>query len=399
MKKISIGPGLIVTAAFIGPGTVTTCTLAGADFGYSLLWALVFAVVATYFLQEMCGRIGLAGGGCLGDIINRESPTPAVRILGIVMVFSAIGIGNAAYQTGNIIGASLGLGALTGLDNFIWPILIGGSAFFLLFFGTYKVLEKVFTGFVAVMSVCFVLTALIVRPDFTEVIRGMFIPDFQEKNLLIALGLIGTTIVPYNLFLYSSIVKEKWEGEKNLRDMRLDLLVAVIVGGIISMAIVITASTAFFGKGMTISGAGDMALQLEPLLGIWAKAAVAIGLFGAGMTSAITAPLAAAYAITTSLGLKSDLKSKWFRTVWIAVLLTGVFVALLDLKPIPVIIFAQIANGIMLPLVVILIAIVINNKKILKTNVNNIKRNLITLVIILITLTLGIRGIIRAISG
>jgi Mn2+/Fe2+ NRAMP family transporter len=261
------------------------------------------------------------------------------------------------------------------------------------------VLEKVFTGFVAVMSLCFVLTAIIVRPDFSGIIKGMFIPGINEKNLLIALGLVGTTIVPYNLFLYSSIVKEKWEGKNNISEMRLDLLLAVIVGGIISMAIVITSSAAFFGKGVVISSAGDMAVQLEPLLGVWAKAAVAIGLFGAGMTSAITAPLAAAYAITTSLGLKSDLKSKWFRVVWISVLFAGIFVALLNLKPIPVIIFAQIANGIMLPLIVVLIAIIINNNKILKGYINTFKGNVVTLVIILITLTLGIKGIIRAISG
>ncbi len=398
MKKLSIGPGLIVTAAFIGPGTVTTCTLAGADFGYSLLWTLVFAVIATYFLQEMSGRIGLVSGG-LGQIINSKSPSPAVRILGIIMVFSAIGVGNAAYQAGNIMGASLGLSSLTDSGKSVWPILIGGTAFLLLYFGTYKVLEKVFTGLIAVMSLCFVITAMIVRPDLSEVFKGMFIPALNENNLLIALGLVGTTIVPYNLFLYSSIVREKWEGEKNINEMRLDLMVAVIVGGIISMAIVITASTAFFGKGMAISNAGDMAVQLEPLLGIWAKAAVAVGLFGAGMTSAITAPLAAAYALTSSLGLESSLKAKWFRTVWISILVIGVFVSLLNLSPIPVIIFAQVANGIMLPLVAILIAIIINSNKILKRNVNTVKGNIITIIIVLITLVLGTKGIIRAISG
>ncbi|MFC1555998.1 divalent metal cation transporter [candidate division KSB1 bacterium] len=115
-KKTAVGPGLIITAAFIGPGTVTTCTIAGAGYGYALLWSLLFACGATYILQEMSGRLGLVGGTGLGEALNSELPSGFPRIAGIIMIVSAIGIGNAAYQTGNILGASLGLSALTGVQ-------------------------------------------------------------------------------------------------------------------------------------------------------------------------------------------------------------------------------------------------------------------------------------------
>jgi len=401
--RTSIGPGIFITAAFIGPGTVTTCTIAGADFGYVLLWTLLFAVIATYILQEMCGRIGLIGGMGLGEALNRELPGRVIRIIGIIMVVCAIGIGNAAYQTGNILGAALGLSSLTRInvihlyliDVGLWPIIIGVISFFLLWFGTYKSLEKVFAGFVAIMSLCFIITAVMIKPDFIGLIKGMFLPRLTENNLYIALGLVGTTIPPYNFFLYASIIKEKWSGKKDLGAARLDMFTAVLIGGIISMAIVVTASAAFFGKNIIIEGAGDMANQLEPLLGTWAKAAIAIGLFGAGMSSAMTAPLAAGYAISGTLRWKSSLKDTRFRIIWCTVLFTGVFFSSIGLKPVPAIIFAQVANGIILPVVAVFLLYIMNNKRLLGEHVNSLRANIIGGIIILITIVLGARGIMQ----
>lgn len=401
--RTSIGPGIFITAAFIGPGTVTTCTIAGADFGYVLLWTLLFAVIATYILQEMCGRIGLVGGMGLGEALNRELPGRVIRIIGIIMVVCAIGIGNAAYQTGNILGATLGLSSLTRInvihlyliDVSLWPIIIGVISFFLLWFGTYKSLEKVFAGFVAIMSLCFIITAVMIKPDFISLIKGMFLPRLTENNLYIALGLVGTTIPPYNFFLYASIIKEKWADKSDLGAARLDMFTAVFIGGIISMAIVVTASAAFFGKNIIIEGAGDMANQLEPLLGIWAKAAIAIGLFGAGMSSAMTAPLAAGYAISGTLRWKSSLKNTRFRIIWCTVLFTGVFFSSIGLKPVPAIIFAQVANGIILPVVAVFLLYIMNNKRLLGEHVNSLRANIIGGIIILITIVLGARGIMQ----
>lgn len=401
--RTSIGPGLFITAAFIGPGTVTTCTIAGADFGYALLWTLLFAVIATYVLQEMSGRIGLVGGMGLGEALYRELTGRVMRVIGIIMVVCAIGIGNAAYQTGNILGAKLGLSSLTGIDEIpvyfidvsLWPIIIGGISFLLLWFGTYKSLEKVFAGFVALMSLCFIITAVLIKPDFASLVKGMFLPRLTENNLYIALGLVGTTIPPYNFFLYASIIKEKWSGEKDLGAARLDMLTAVLIGGVISMAIVVTASAAFFGTDASITNAGDMAIQLEPLLGTWAKAAIAIGLFGAGMSSAMTAPLAAGYAISGTFRWGSNLKDKRFRIIWCAVLFTGVFFASIGLKPVPAIIFAQVANGIILPVVAVFLLYIMNNKRLLGEHVNSLRANIIGGIIILITIILGARGIMR----
>ncbi|MFC1730531.1 Nramp family divalent metal transporter [candidate division KSB1 bacterium] len=402
-KRFSLGPGLIVTAAFIGPGTVTTCTLAGAGYGYTLLWTLLFSGIATYILQEMCGRLGLAGGMGLGEALHHEFPSGIMRFIVGALVVCAVGIGNAAYQTGNLIGASLGLASLVPGSVNLWAPLIGIAAFALLWAGSYKMLEAVFSGLVFLMSLCFIVTAVIIGPDVTALLSGVFIPRLSGESVYIALGLVGTTIVPYNLFLYASVVREKWGGSDDLPQARVGLLIAVAIGTVLSMAIVTTASAAFFKEGTEISDAAGMALQLEPLLGRWARASVAVGLFSAGMTSAMTAPLAAAYAITGVLQRQKPypstremtLKNPRFRAVWAAVLFTGILFASVGLQPVPAILFAQASNGLLLPIAAIFLLYVMNNKTLLGNRVNSWKANSLGAVIIAVTVMLGVRGIIR----
>jgi len=160
-----LGPGLIITAAFIGPGTITTCTLAGSDFGYTLLWVLVFSSLATFVLQEMSGRLAIIGGIGLGEALDQQLHSRFTRFTGILIIICAVGAGNAAYQTGNFLGASLGLAALTGTDVHQWPVILGIISFLLLWLGSYKTLERVLGGFVALMSLCFVLTAMMAGPE------------------------------------------------------------------------------------------------------------------------------------------------------------------------------------------------------------------------------------------
>src|SRR5690606_4412544 len=155
-----------------------------------------------------------------------------------------------------------------------------------LFWGKYKVVEKTLVVLVVVMSCTFVITALLTRPNPTEVLQGLLIPTIPGNGLDV-LAIVGTTVVPYNIFLHASIVNEKWKGPGDLRKMRTDTYVAIILGGIISMAIVVSA-TSVTGQ---VQSPTDLALALEPLLGEWARYFIGMGLFAAGLTSAITAPL------------------------------------------------------------------------------------------------------------
>ena len=386
------GPGLLVTAAFIGPGTITTASMAGAGFGFALLWTLVFSVFATIVLQEMSARLGLVSRAGLGEALRTTFSNPLLRASSIVLVVAAIALGNAAFETGNITGAAMGLTDLAGGSRHVWAFLVGASAFALLAFGGYHLVEKVLIVLVGVMGMVFVVTALLARPNVGDMIRGAVTPSVPPGSLLTIVALIGTTVVPYNLFLHASSVQEKWPQSvplrSALRQARLDTVLSILLGGAITLA-VFTAAASFFKQGTRIDSAAQMAEQLEPLLGSWAKWFFATGLFAAGLTSAITAPLAAAYATAGALGWSVSLKSGKFRGVWMAVLATGTVLAMLGQKPVAAILFAQAANGILLPVIAVFLIIVVNRKGLLGNYTNGAVANILGIAVVLVAAGLG----------
>ncbi|MDD7887328.1 Nramp family divalent metal transporter [Flavivirga sp. 57AJ16] len=397
MKNIfkNIGPGPLVAAAFIGPGTVTVCTLTGVGFGYSLLWAMLLSIIATVVLQEMSARLGIISQQGLSEIIRTEIKNPFLKGGTILLILSAIVIGNAAYEAGNISGGVLGLQAICGNPNIeiggvsinTLSVVIGVIAFVLLYIGNYKLLETVLVGLVILMSLAFLITAIITKPNILEILKGLFVPKLSNDSILTVIGLIGTTVVPYNLFLHASLVKEKWHQTSDLKYARKDTVIAIVLGGLVSMCIIISAAAI---QSQDINSAADLAKGLEPLFGSFAKYFLAMGLFAAGVTSAITAPLAAAYVASGCLGWNSNLKSKKFRGVWMFILLLGVLFSSLAIKPIDIIKFAQVANGILLPIIAGFLIWIMNKPSILGTYKNNIKQNILGFIILGISILLSI---------
>ncbi len=398
----NLGPGLLVAAAFIGPGTVTTASVAGASTGYALLWALVFSIAATIVLQEMSARLGIVSREGLGEALRTTFDNVVVKVIAVALVVSAITIGAAAFETGNITGAASGLASLAGPQS-LWALVIGAAAFALLLLGAYEVIERVLVFLVIVMSVVFLTTAIIVRPDVGEILAGLFAPGIPDGSLLTVVALVGTTVVTYNFFLHSSSVQDKWPEsvptDEALSQSRFDTIASIILGGLITLAIIITGAAAFFGTGTEIGTAADMATQLEPLLGPAAKFFFAIGLFAAGMTSAVTAPLAAAYATSGAFGWGRDLKSWRFRAVWMTVILFGTFLgAFVGASPAQIIIFAQAANGLLLPLVAVTLLIVMNRSDLLGRYQNGIIGNILGGIVVLVALFLGARTIFSVLT-
>ena len=391
----TIGPGLLVTAAFIGPGTVTTATTAGAGFGYALLWALVFAIVATIVLQEMAARLGLISGQGLGEAIRTTFTWPLARLAACGLIVVAIGFGNAAYQTGNVTGSAVGLEILTGIPVATWSWLVGGVAGVLLFSGAYRVLQAGLIAMVIGMSAAFVVTAVLVRPDPAAAISGAFIPRVPPGSLTAIVALIGTTIVPYNLFLHASSVRQHWPaevpGDQALAESRFDTVLAIIIGGMITAAILVTAAAAFYPSYGQVTPV-EMARQLSPSLGSSAATVLfSLGLLAAGLTSAVTAPLAAGFAVAGALGWPAELASWRVRGVSLAVLLTGtILAASLGRSPTETIVIAQVANGLLLPLVAIFLLIAVNRRSVLGRYANGWPANLAGAAVVAITTALAV---------
>lgn len=404
----NIGPGTLIAAAFIGPGTVTVCTLAGVQFGFTLLWAMVLSIIATIVLQEMAARLGLVYGKGLAETVKLEISSPFLRMGAVILILSAILIGNAAYEAGNISGGVLGLQTLVSDSSFLvagmeinyLSIIIGVIAFTLLYLGNYKFIERSLITLVVLMSLSFLITAILTRPNMIEVLQGLFIPKIPEEGWLMVIGLVGTTVVPYNLFLHASLVKEKWNDEsmplkEKLKASKKDLYLSIVLGGLVSIAIIICAAAI---QSENVNNASDLAKGLEPLYGNFSKVFLSIGLFAAGITSAITAPLAASYVARGCFGWEVGLKSPKFRMVWMLILFLGIVFSSVGFKPIEIIKFAQVANGLLLPIIAGFLLWVVNKNSTLGEFKNSKFQNLIGIVILVTTIVLGAKTLIKVFS-
>ena len=238
------------------------------------------------------------------------------------------------------------------------------------------------------MGLVFLLTIALVRPDFQTLIAGMLIPRLEPGSLITVIAIVGTTVVPYNLFLHAGSVREKWPESvprnQALKEARWDAAIAVSIGGLITMAITSTAAAAFFGSGIEIQNAAVMAAQLEPLLGAASKWFFAVGLLAAGLSSAVTAPLATAYAVSGVLGMRGGLESRGFRAVWATVIAVGAAFAITGTRPVTMIILAQAANGLMLPLIAAFLLVVMNRRDLLGKHTNGPTANVLGWAVVLV---------------
>ncbi|MBX2929325.1 MAG: Nramp family divalent metal transporter [Saprospiraceae bacterium] len=394
-KMIALRRGLggvlfwsIISAAFIGPGTVTTAAKAGATHQFQLLWALSFSIAAAIVLQEAAARITIASGKNLGEII-------ALRYAGrgrslCVALFLAVAFGCAAYEAGNILGAVAGLHLLSDAPAWLLTAAVGIPATLLLWDGRYALIARMMGAVVFLMGFAFIYTALSGKFPVGEVLHGAVVPAVPTGSLLLIAGLIGTTIVPYNLFLASGI----GQGQ-SVREMRLGLVPAILIGGVISMAIFIT-GTGVQGEFSYES----LGAALGARLGAMGPVLFGVGLFAAGATSAITAPLAAAITARNLLGNRPAWRPVYFRWVWMAVLGTGLLFGFMNVKPIPAIILAQAANGVLLPFVASFLLLAVNDRKLLPAEFSNgWFANALLLLIVGVTCMLGLQNIWKSVAA
>ncbi|MEO9635019.1 MAG: Nramp family divalent metal transporter [Parasphingorhabdus sp.] len=398
LSRYRPGPGMMVSAAFIGPGTVTACTLAGANFGFALLWALAFATVTTIILQSFAIRIALVTQLGLAEAMLKSIGSPIIRALAALLLICALVMGNAAYEAGNMSGAALGLAAIAGgpLTFGIAPIIVTIALLSaaMLIFSKPKWIENVLIALVILMSAAFLMTFLLIRPDLGAVLQG-FVPSIPEGGLMTAIALIGTTIVPYNLFLHAASVRQRWDAEQ-MPEAQLDNTISIGIGGLVSITILATAAASLFGSGKSIENAVDMAGQLTPLFGSMATFTLGAGLFAAGLTSAITAPLATGYIMQEIF--KSSRSRRPFQIGALVVIISGASASLLGYRPVELIFVAQIANGLLLPIVAVFLLKLANDRKLLGQYANGLKANILGAAILLITTALGFRLIARALG-
>lgn len=337
----------LIAAAFIGPGTVTTAAKAGSQGGWYYLPYVLLAAVAGLLLMEMVARITLVSEQSLGKILGEGGKWLAYAC------FVAVALGCMAYQAGNLLGALSGVQLLVPVHR-LWVLLIGVLAILVLWTGDTRSIAKALSNIVVLMGIAFVVAAIFLLFADRSLTGG------GEVVTATIIGLVGTTIVPYNFFLAAGLSKGQ-----QLNEMRVGLAGSFIVGAIITMSIVLVASVA--GSFTTFA---DLARTLDASLGKMSKGVLGFGLFAAGFSSAVTAPLAAGLAGRELLGREMGNTSTPFRIIWGGVLAVGLLVACLELDIIGVILAAQVANGLLLPFIAAIVLVFANDRNLLGDNIN-----------------------------
>lgn len=384
----------VIAAAFIGPGTVTAASSSGAAHGTALLWALGFSTIACLVLQEAAGRLRLLSGRSLGEALVEQFPSGFGRVAVVLLVGGAILLGSAAYEAGNILGGVAGAMLLTDIPRWVLTLVSGAIAGALLWFNAPRRVAQVLGMVVAVMGIAFLGMAIASRPAMGDVLRGLFVPSLPPGSGLLALSLVGTTVVPYNLFLGSGIRREE-----DLSVFRFGLAVAIVLGGLISMGILLVGMQV--APPMTFE---RLANTLAEGLGDWAGSLFGVGLLCAGLSSAITAPLAAAItarSLFRSTGNPED--QRWsdrgvlYRAVWLSVLGAGLFFGLSGVRPVPAILLAQALNGVILPVIAVYLLVAVNDRELMgQEGLNGSFSNLMFTLVGTVTLILGTSGVMRA---
>ena len=389
---LKFGPGAMVAAAFIGPGTLTTATATGASGGISLAWTILFALFATLVLQELAVRSSLSTQRDLAALARDFGGVRWGRWLIAPLIVVAIGVGNAAYQSGNVSGAAVGLTHFLS-DQFTFIVLgISLIAAGVILTNRYRWLERTLVALVLLMALLFVGLALSLLPELFTLPPGRLTPSFNSEDGLLVLALVGTTIVPYNLFLHATAARRKWQGvplADALREARWESLIAISIGATITIAIMVVAAV-LLETPADRPVLDTLIQQVEHRLPGVGGSLIATGLFAAGLSSALAAPVAASWAVCGALALPTDEHSKPFKAVALGVLAVGATLAVLASRPQALIVTAQAANAMLLPVVAVILIFIANSQLVPAPWRNGKIANAMAFLIIMLVLVLAV---------
>ncbi len=386
-----IGPGIITANADNDVGGISVYSLAGAQFGYTLLWLLIPVTVALLVVQEMCARMGAVTGKGLADLI-RENFGAKVTFW-VLLVFVLGDLGNTATEFAGVASAAPIFQAyIHWLSKYV---MVPAAAIFVFVFvtrGNYRLVERIFFFFCFVY-ISYVVSGFIVQPDWHDVLHQFIFPHFTPTNayILMAIGVIGTTISPWMQFYIQSAIVEKGVKISEYKYSRIDVLTGAVFTDFIAFFIIVASAATIFVHNqhasahnqIVVTDAGQLAVALEPLAGKFASLLFAIGLLNAGIFTASILPLSTAYYVCEAFGFASGVEKRFgeapiFYSLYAALIAIGATVVILPGAPLLAIIFySQVLNGALLPVVLFLMLMLINNRQLMGEYTNSLAFNII----------------------
>ena len=386
-----LGPGIITGSVDNDAGGITTYSVAGAMYGYGLIWTLIPSFVVLLVIQEMNARMGIVTGKGLSDLIRENAGMKITFFIFIGLLFS--NIGNTTTEFAGVAGSM----EIFGVSKYISVPVVAVMVWLLVVKGTYKIAERIFLIF-SVSLLTYVVSALMSKPHWGEIGTSIIHPQVRmnTQSLAMVIALIGTTIAPWMQFYMQSSVIEKGLKMKHYKYTLIDITVGCVVTIVVAFFIMVACGSTLHPNGIAINEAKDAAVALRPLAGDLASQVFAFGLFVASVFSATILPLATAFYVSEAFGFEAGIDKKWdeareFYTLYTGILVVSAAIILIPNAPlIQISIWSQVINGILLPVVLVSMILLINNKKIMGTYVNNPLQNIIgwSAVIILTGLSL-----------
>ncbi|NLG84437.1 MAG: divalent metal cation transporter [Firmicutes bacterium] len=381
-----IGPGIITGNVDNDAGGITTYSLAGAHYGTSLLWTLIPITVALIVVQEMVARMGAVTGKGLSDLIRERFGVKATfwLLLGLL-------VANLANTVGNFAGVAAA-GEVFGISKYITVPLGAVFVWWLVVKGTYKTVEKAFLT-ACVFYVSYLISGIMAKPHWASFLRATFVPSFSFKPdyITMVIGLIGTTIAPWMQFYLQSSIVEKGVTVKEYKYSRLDVVLGCFLTDLVSWFIVAACAATLFRHGIRINDAKDAALALGPLAGRYAAALFGFGLFNAALFAASILPLSTAYSVCEGMGWESGVdksfkEAPWFFGIYTTLIVCGAGLVLFPRAPLILMMYlSQVANGILLPFILVFIQLMINDRRLMGDYVNPPWYNIVAWVTIIVT--------------
>jgi Mn2+/Fe2+ NRAMP family transporter len=387
---VILGPGIITGSVDNDAGGITTYSVAGAIYGYNLLWTLFPSFIVLIVIQEMNARMGIVTGKGLADLI-RENAGVKITFFIFTGLYLA-DIGNTTTEFAGIAGSM----EIFGISKYISVPVMGFLVWILVVKGTYKFAERLFLIF-SVSLLTYVVSAIMGHPQWSEIGRSIIRPQLplNTQSLAMIIGIVGTTIAPWMLFYMQSSVIEKGLKMKNYRYTIIDILVGCIATVVVAFFIIVACASTLHVNGIHINEAKDAALALKPMAGVLASEVFAFGLFVASVFSATILPLATAFYVCEAFGFEAGIDKKWdeareFYVLYTFILALAMVIILIPNAPLIFIsLWSQVINGLMLPVVLVCMILLVNNKKIMGRYVNKPLNNVIgwSTIIILISLS------------
>lgn len=388
-----LGPGIITANVDNDAGGITTYSLAGAQFGYALLWTMVPVALCLYVVQEMASRLGVVTGKGLSDLIREHFGVRATVYLMLAVLVTNLGNTMAEFAG---FAAALEIG---GVPRWVSVPLGALFVWWLVTWGTYRVVEKAFLV-ASVFYLTYVASGIMAKPDWAEVVQATFTPEvrWQLPYILMMVGIVGTTIAPWMQFYQQAAVVEKGLSTRNLREARWDVAIGTVMAVVVVWFIVVACGAILYRAGIPIKDAQDAALALEPLAGKYASLLFGFGLFNASLFAAAILPLSTAYSICEGIGWERGIDKKLreapeFYSLYTLMIVLGAGTILIPGLPLlKVLYLSQVANGFLLPFVLVFMLILANNREILGDAVNSRLFNVLAwgLSVVLVLMSLGL---------